>query len=270
MKPVRQTKSRRLRVYAGDCIPVLRRFREMKNVRPQLIFADPPFNYARDYGNITDKVPEDEYLAFTKEWLFYCSEVLDDHGAMWVNIPDQWAAEVVMFCKSFGLTLRRWNIWHFRFGQNTKANFINSKVHVLYFIKNPKHFTWNPTPILEQSDRAAKYGDKRTVGKKDGSPDGMRCPFDVWYGPGFNRIQGNNRQRVKNMDNQLPEEYLYRVIASTSNIGDLVLDPFFGSGTSGVVALAMKRKVFGIEHSKPRAIQAFYRCLKGPVMEIPS
>ena len=104
-----------------------------------------------------------------------------------------------------------WCIWHYRFGQNTSGRFINSKVHALYFVKNPAKRTWNEKPILEPSDRATTYADPRTWNKKEGSA-GLRLPMDVWYGKFWGRIQGNNAERRKNHDNQIPEVYLERVI----------------------------------------------------------
>ena len=112
------------------------------------------------------------------------------------------------------------------------------------------------------SDRASTYGDKRTLNKKDGMPAGMRVPMDVWYGPNWGRIQGNNKERRPRHHNQLPEVYLERVIEACSNPGDLVMDPFLGSGTTGVVAHALKRRFIGCEFSPDNARSAFERIHK--------
>ena len=159
-----------------------------------------------------------------------------------------------------------WCIWHYRFGQNARTKFISSKVHVLYFVKTPiAARTWNPESVLEVSDRASTYFDPRTLSKRDGMPAGQRLPLDVWYGPYLGRIQGNNKERRGRHDNQLPEAYLERVIRSTSNQGNLVLDPFLGSGTTGVMARALGRKFIGVEYSPDNARSAFERMLAGPI-----
>jgi hypothetical protein len=124
--------------------------------------------------------------------------------------------------------------------------------------------TWNAMEILEPSDRATTYFDPRTENKRDGMPAGKRLPMDVWYGPYWGRIQGNNKERRSNHDNQLPEIYLERVIRACSNEGDLVLDPFLGSGTTGVVARALKRRFIGCEYSAANAKSAFDRIKDGP------
>ncbi|MDF1808364.1 MAG: site-specific DNA-methyltransferase [Phycisphaerales bacterium] len=261
-------------VRIGDCRKELLKFDQVKNESVDLVFADPPFNWARDYdrhetGDAWDdaSLSRDEYLAFTYEWLDLCARSLKPNGSMWVNIPDDSAAEIVVHLKK-SMHMINWCIWHYRFGQNTKGRFINSKVHALYFCKDPNNRTWNADPVLEESDRRAIYGDPRTESKRDGMPAGMRVPMDVWYGKFWGRIQGNNKERRAKHDNQLPEVYLQRVIACSSNPGDVVLDPFLGSGTTGVVAHAMGRHFIGTEYSKANAEMAFERITSGPVREI--
>lgn len=262
-------------VRIGDCREKLLEFDAVKNAEVDLIFADPPFNWARDYdrhqtGDAWDDaaMSRAEYLSFTEDWLNICAGSLKPSGSMWVNIPDDSAAEIVVHLKKIGLTMVNWCVWHYRFGQNTKGRFINSKVHALYFCKDPSNRTWNPDPVLEVSDRRAIYGDPRTESKKDGMPAGMRVPMDVWYGKYWGRIQGNNKERRHKHDNQLPEVYLHRVIACSSNPGDTVLDPFLGSGTTGVIAHAMGRNFIGTEYSRANAEMAFQRVVDGPVRDL--
>lgn len=265
-------KEEKVEVYAADCRDALKKIREAKRGEVDLIFADPPFNWKRGYDAWNDDMPRREYLEFTQTWLDLCIGALRGLGALWVNIPDDSAAEIVMHLKGRGMLMRNWCIWHYRFGQNTTDKFINSKVHVLYFVKpgnandwNGKGITWNPLEILELSDRASTYFDQRTLSKKDGMPPGHRVPMDVWYGPFMGRVQGNNTERRNYHDNQLPEAYLNRVIRATSNPGDLVMDPFLGSGTTGVMAHALKRRFIGIEYSLVNAKNAMDRIQRGPV-----
>ncbi len=265
------------RVYVGDCREVLAAIPECAAGSVDMIFADPPFNWNRAYDEWDDQMPEKDYCdvgdasrplgeskSFTGQWLDLCVKALKPNGSLWVNIPDDWAAEIVVHLKSRGLWMANWCIWHYRFGQNTSRGFINSKVHVLYFCKGTER-TWKPDDVLEPSDRATTYFDPRTMSKKDGMPAGMRVPMDVWYGQYWSRIQGNNFERRANHDNQLPELYLERVIRCSSNEGDLVLDPFLGSGTTGVVAHFLKRRFIGIEYSAANAASAFERMESGPV-----
>jgi site-specific DNA-methyltransferase (adenine-specific) len=268
-----------------------------------LVFADPPFNWEVPYAGSEsggegwkDGMPRREYERFTFDWIDGCIDCLAPHGSIFINIPDDTAAECVMHLKRRGLTMINWCIWHFRFGQHRESSFIMSKVHVLYFAKlgnpSPLVFTtesaenterakiktkksssvnsvssvvnqtgidriWNPDEILELSDRASIYADPRTMAKDTNK--GMRVPMDVWYGKYWGRIQGNNKERRHNHHNQIPEIYLERVIKACSNPGGLVLDPFCGSGTTSTVARALGRRSITIEYSKVNAASAWER-----------
>ncbi len=259
-------------IYQGDCRDLLPTIPQCAAGQIDLIFADPPFNWKRAYDEWDDAIHEDEYLDFTYAWLDLCCDALSPTGTMWVNIPDTWAAEIVYHLKrgrkaqnKQPLHMVNWCIWHYRFGQNTKSRFINSKVHALYFCKDPANRTWNRDDILEVSDRRSIYFDKRTESKRDGVAAGMRLPMDVWYGKHWGRIQGNNTERRAKHDNQLPEVYLERVILACSNKGDLVLDPFLGSGTTGAVALDWQRNFIGAEYSKAMAKSAAERIAAGMI-----
>lgn len=271
------------RVYVGDCRQLLPRVPEVASGTVDMVFADPPFNWSRDYDRWQaehpdknraaydtwhDGLPREDYLTFTYQWLDACRRGLRKGGAMWVNIPDDTAAEIAVYLKNAGTSGREtpmnmvnWCIWHYRFGQNRTGSFINSKVHAFYFVKPGGERTWNAAPILEPSDRATTYNDPRTQSKKDGMPPGMRVPMDVWYGPYWGRIQGNNAERRHGHDNQLPEVYLDRVIRVCSNEGDVVLDPFLGSGTTGTVARARGRRFIGCEYSQANAEGAWDRII---------
>ncbi|MCH2148314.1 MAG: site-specific DNA-methyltransferase [Phycisphaerales bacterium] len=255
IQPTYQAADPDTRLYLGDCREVLSRLPDRGSV--DLIFADPPFNWDVQYGEWNDDMPREEYETFTREWLDGCIEALSPQGSLWVNIPDDSAAEIVLHLKSRGLTMVNWCIWHFRFGQCRQTAFITSKVHALYFCKDPSNRTWNPDEILELSDRASVYGDPRTMAKETNK--GMRVPMDVWYGKYWGRVQGNNKERRHNHQNQIPEVYLERVIRACSNVGDLVLDPFAGSGTTCTVARTLDRRSICIEYSSTIAESAWER-----------
>ena len=243
------------RLYLGDCRDVLPALDMHGEI--DLVFADPPFNWDVPYDEWSDGMPRAEYERFTYDWLDNCLDLLSPTGAIWVNIPDDSAAEIVMHLKRRGLTMINWCVWHFRFGQHRESSFIMSKVHALYFAKDPDNRRWNPDAILEQSDRASIYADQRTMAKEHNA--GMRVPMDVWYGQYWGRIQGNNKERRHQHHNQIPEVYLERIIRACSNDGDLVLDPFCGSGTTSTVARAWNRRSITVEYGEASAASAWER-----------
>ncbi|MDP7006104.1 MAG: DNA methyltransferase [Phycisphaerales bacterium] len=254
-KPKYESTNPHTRLYVDDCRNILPAISDEETV--DLIFADPPFNWDVHYDGWEDNMPRSVYERFTFDWLDCCVNALSPTGSIWVNIPDDTAAEVVIHLKRRGLTMINWCVWHFRFGQHRDSSFIMSKVHALYFVKDPAKRTWNGDSILEQSDRASIYNDKRTQTKEKNK--GMRVPMDVWYGKYWGRIQGNNQERRSGHHNQIPEVYLERVVLACSNEGDLVLDPFAGSGTTGTVAREHGRKSISIEQSEKNAKSAWER-----------
>ncbi|UCD75877.1 MAG: site-specific DNA-methyltransferase [Phycisphaerales bacterium] len=257
LKPAHIASKPDTRVYVGDCRDVLPGLPDRGKV--DLVFADPPFNWDVPYDEWKDGMPREEYERFTFDWLDACIDVLSPTGSLWINIPDDTAAEAVLHVKRRGLTMINWCVWHFRFGQNRSSSFIMSKVHVLYFAKDPDNRTWNPDAVMEPSDRASIYADPRTMAKETNK--GMRVPMDVWYGRYWGRIQGNNQERRDQHHNQIPEAYLERIILSCSNEGDLVLDPFLGSGTTSTVARAYGRRSIGVEYGKTHAASAWERII---------
>ncbi len=262
-------------IRVGDCREQLPELLKTHEGKVDVVFADPPFNWKRAYDRWDDDLPEKEYLDFTYDWIDLCIRALRPGGSFWINIPDTWAAEIVCYMKRrmerkppATMSHQNWCVWHYRFGQNATERFINSKVHALWFVKEGGFHTWNPQDVLEMSDRASIYGDARTQNKRDGMPPGMRVPLDVWYGRYWGRVQGNNSERRGYHDNQLPEVYLERVLLCSSNKGDLVLDPFLGSGTTGVVARALGRRFLGTEFSPENARSAVARIMDGPAREL--
>lgn len=226
-----------------------------------LIFADPPFNISQKYVSYRDDISPLEYKEFTRNWVRAAERALRPGASLWINCPDQHASFIDHYCaETLMLTRRRWCIWHYRFGHCTRDNFISSHTHLLYYVKPGAAFTWNPTAVLVPSDRASTYKDPRTL---DSPTPGLRVPLDVWYGEHFSRIQGNNPERVPEVPNQLPERLLDRIILSCSNPGNLVVDPFCGSGTTAVVAHVRSRRFLTSDTCKETLVLAVKRFSQG-------
>ncbi len=239
----------------GDCrevVPMLGSF--------NFIFADPPFNIGQKYDGYTDDI--DNYEAFTMQWVEVCWNACN--GVMALHGPDDLAELYLRAARHFSMPRIAWINWHYRFGQCTRSNWIDSRCHCIIFAR--EGHTWNPDSVLVPSDRAAIYGDKR-IG--DSERGGTRLPFTVWGiegdGPCWGRVQGNNAERRPQHPNQLPEVYLKRLILAYTNDGDSVLDPFAGSGTTAVVAAALGRQCVTIDVSEPNIMSVKERLEKGAV-----
>jgi DNA modification methylase len=212
----------------GDCVEILRR---VKEPFADLVFADPPFNIGYKYDKYHDKKTSDRYVGWSKDWIAACTGVLKPQGSFYIAIGDDYAANVRLLAEDLGLTLRNWIIWHYSFGQQTKSKFARAHTHIFYFVKDPKHFTFNDEMVRVISDRQKKYADKRA------NPAG-KMPDDVWNE--YPRVCGTFRERT-GFPCQMPESLLARIIRVSSNPGDWVLDPFCGSGTTATVAHKLGR-----------------------------
>jgi len=258
------------KVLVGDCQEIM----PVITVSFDLIIADPPFNIGEPYSECPDRMPWLEYRLWTERWLNKCIPLLGERGNLWINVPDQIAARVVVHLEDVGLVMADWCIWHYRFGQWKDSGFIKSKVHALHFVRDKKAAIWNPDAVLVESDRSSKYGDKRT---QNTEKPGQRVPLDVWGitdafdgdypgdGKFWGRVQGNNAERNPASPNQLPERYMERVIRSSSDPTSTVFTPFVGSGTELTVARALGRAGIGIEIGKSEAASAVERVARGAI-----
>ena len=260
------------RIINGDCI------KELANLYAgsiDLVFADPPFNIGYDYDKYDDKRSCDDYLGWSKQWISGVKHVLKPDGAFWLAIGDDYAAELkVLATRELGFTCRSWVIWYYTFGVHCKNKFTRSHTHLFHFVKDPKKFTFNSMATRVPSARQLVYGDKRADAKGripddtwmltpilppdvatcDGFilrpqdiPERFPAHSDTWY---YSRVAGTFGERRGFHGCQMPEQLLGRIIKACSNEGDLVLDPFSGSGTTVAVAKKLGRSFLGIELSE--------------------
>jgi len=225
------------RVICGDCVGWLKACREPF---ADLIFADPPFNIGYKYDVYEDRKAYKDYYDWTKQWMAACLKALKPTASFWIAIGDDYAAEVRIIGREMGLCLRNWIIWHYTFGQSTTKKFARSHTHLFYWVRDGGQYTFNDMAVRIPSARQTTYADKRA------NPKG-KLPDDVWS---FSRVCGTFRERVKWHPCQMPERLLERIIKVSSNPGDLVLDPFSGSGTTCVAAARLGRRYAGIDISE--------------------
>jgi site-specific DNA-methyltransferase (adenine-specific) len=244
-------------IVQGDSIAVL-------NAGPEgwidLVFADPPFNIGYLYHGYNDRQDHDHYLKFSKEWMTAVHRALKPTGSFYLAIGDAYAADLTVIARrEIGFHMRNWIIWHYTFGQQPKNRFAASHTHILYFTKDPKVFTFNRDAVRVASARQTTYKDVRA------NPNG-KLPDDVWYlrpqeapeplfdptGDTWNvsRVCGTFKEREGWHGCQMPIGVLDRIIKASSNPGDIVLDPFNGSGTTVVSAALLGRQYVGIDQSE--------------------
>jgi site-specific DNA-methyltransferase (adenine-specific) len=240
-------------VLTGDC---LRHLAELSEGSVDLAFADPPFNIGYEYDVYNDRQTRDQYLAWTERWLAAVHRVLKPDGSFYVAIGDEYVAELKVRLDALGLELRNWIVWHYTFGVNCKRKFNRSHAHILYYVKDARRFTFNAAAVRVPSARQTTYADRRAnpAGKLPDDTwvlrpqEDARCfppDSDTWY---VARVCGTFKERTPHPC-QMPEAVLERIISVSSNPGDLVLDPFAGSGTTLAAAKRLGRRYVGIELS---------------------
>jgi site-specific DNA-methyltransferase (adenine-specific) len=249
-------------LYQEDCSAGLQR---LPAGTVHLAFADPPFNIGYEYDVYDDAREAEHYLDWTRRWGAEVVRVLHPAGTFWLAIGDEYAAELkLIFQKELGLTCRSWVIWYYTFGVNCTRKFSRSHAHLFHFVRDPRHFTFNADAIKVPSARQLVYADARAdargrlpddtwVLRPQDLPQAFQPDEDTWY---FRRVCGTFKERAGWHGCQMPEQLLGQIIRVSSRPGEIVLDPFAGSGTTLVVARKLGRQWLGFELSADYAAQA--------------
>jgi site-specific DNA-methyltransferase (adenine-specific) len=215
--------------------------------RPRLIFADPPYNEGIDYGDhYNDQLDDGDYRDQARRWFECFYDALTDDGALWLLINHEWAYTFCADAEECGFYLHQTVIWFESFGVNCSRKFNRCSRPLLWLVKDSKRFVFNSDApeVRRPSDRQAIYKDKRA------EPDGKLWD-DVWgVNPPVPRLAGTHGERRPEFPTQLPLALLRPIVACASNLGDLVIDPFSGSGTTGHACIELGRRFIGIELSQ--------------------
>jgi modification methylase len=231
------------RVIEGDCIENMKALPEGS---VDLIFADPPYNLQlqnelrRPDQSKVDAVDDtwdqfgsfEDYDRFTREWLTAAKRVLKENGALWVIGSYHNIFRVGTILQDLGFWIMNDVIWR---KTNPMPNF------------RGKRFTnAHETMIWATRDRKQKsYTFNYEAMKSLNDELQMRSDWTLPICSGNERLKDENGEKAHST--QKPESLLHRVIVSSSKPGEIILDPFFGSGTTGAVARRLGRKFIGLE-----------------------
>ncbi len=235
-------------VIEGDCIA---RMNALPEGCADLVFADPPYNLQlrgdlhRPDQSKVDAVDDHwdqfdsfaEYDRFTRQWLAAARRVLKDTGSIWVIGSYHNIFRVGATLQDLGFWILNDVIWR---KSNPMPNFrgkrfTNAHETLIWATKNPKQqYTFNYEAMKALNDELQ-----------------MRSDWTLPICAGHERLKGADGQKAHST--QKPESLLHRVIVASTKPGDVILDPFFGSGTTGAVAKRLGRHFIGIEREKTYA-----------------
>jgi adenine-specific DNA-methyltransferase len=212
-----------------------------------LTVTSPPYNIGKEYEKI---LPLEEYLDWCESWITQIYRLTIDKGAFWLNLG---YISLTDRAKAIPLPYLLWKripfflvqevIWNYGAGVAGKRFFSPRNEKLLWYVKDGADYTFN---LDEVRDPDVKYPNQKKNGKIKVNSLGKN-PSDVWQIPKV--TSGTDRSSKERTPHpaQFPKALIERVIKVSSNIDEMVFDPFLGSGTTAVTALELGRSVVGFE-----------------------
>ena len=223
----------------GDCINLMQ---EMPDECADLIITDPPFaidfkanrqNYNRKQGRVLagyKEIQGSDYQSFTSDWLLQATRVLKDSGSMYIFSGWNHLKDLLIAIDECNLVVVNHLIWKYQFGVTTKRKYVTSHYHCLFVCKDDRKRYFQPYCRFDKDERTLNGGSAHYKDKED-----------VW------EIKREYWQGDIKTPTKLPAEIVKKILDYSSKEGDLVFDPFLGSGQVAVVSKMNNRHYIGFE-----------------------
>lgn len=231
-------------IYRRDCVEALR---QLPPSLVDLTVTSPPYNIGKEYETATDV---DQYVAWCEEWIEGIARISSSKSAFWLNVgylplPGRGKAVPISYLlwDKVPMHFIQEIVWNYAAGVASKKSFSPRNEKFLWYVKNPASYTFN---LDDVRDPNVKYPNQKKNGKLKCNPLGKN-PTDVWEIPKI--TSGKDRASAERTAHpaQFPIAVIDRIVRACSNQGDIILDPFMGSGTTAEVALATGRFALGFE-----------------------
>ena len=236
-------------LYEADCLTVLP---EIETSSVDTVFADPPFNLKKLYGaRATDDRAEEAYLDWCRHWLRHCVRVLAPGGALYLyNLP-KWNIHLASYLISEGLEFRHWIAVEQKNCLPIQGRLYPAHYSLLYFTKGkPRIFRKIRTPIetcRHCGGEVRDYGGHRHAM----NPQGVNLK-DIWTD--IPPVRHRKYKPGARTENSLSTKLVERVVEMSTLPGDMILDPFGGSGTTFAVCEKKHRHWIGVEIESTQSI----------------
>ena len=236
-------------LYNADCNAVLAAMaRERLSI--DLTVTSPPYNIGKDYEH---NLPLDTYINWCREWLASVWELTSSTGSFWLNVG---YFSVERKGRAVPISYLLWDqspffmqqeiVWHYGAGVTAKRGFAPRNEKWLFYTRHPDDFVFN---LDDVRDPNVKYPNQKKNGKFRCNPLGKN-PSDVWEFPKVTTGDRRSSRERAPHPAQFPLGVVDRIVKVSSNYCDIVLDPFSGSGSSGIAAVGNGRVYVGVELRK--------------------
>jgi site-specific DNA-methyltransferase (adenine-specific) len=225
-------------VVPGNCLEILKQIEENS---VDVCFADPPFNLDKQYTAYQDHRPTDEYLFWCERWLHELVRVTKPTGSIFVHNIPRWLTYYAAILNKFAY-FRHWIAWDAMSAPLGKT-LLPAHYGILFYTKQPKEYRFYEIRAPHKRCRACNEFIKDYGGKKDQMHPFGYLVSDVWAD--IHRIRHSVRRDEHPC--ALPIPLLERVVLMSSDPGNVILDPFLGTGTTAVAAKALGRHFIGID-----------------------
>ncbi len=244
-KPAYQAEN--VAIYNIDCIDAMK---VLPNSLVDLTVTSPPYNIGKEYEDI---VEINDYVAWCTEWISQIHRVTKCNGSFWLNIGYLAVAQkglavpipYLLWDKTDFYLLQE-IVWNYSAGVACRNRFSPRNEKILWYVKDENNYTFN---LDDVRDPNVKYPNQKKNGKLKCNPLGKN-PSDVWQ---IAKVtSGKNRSSKERTAHpaQFPLEMVDRIIKAGSSVGELILDPFMGSGSTAISAIENNRYVIGFEINK--------------------
>ena len=227
----------------------------------QLIIVDPPYNLQRDFGgNKFKAISPEAYEAYLRSWFHPLCDKLAPNGTLYM-CGDWRCSSSMQRVIQERLTILNRITWQREKGRGAARNWKNSMEDIWFAVKNPKDYYFNVEAVKQRRRVLAPYRQEGLPKDWEETPHGRfrtTFPSNFW-----DDISVPFWSMPENTDHptQKPEKLLAKLILASSREGDMVFDPFLGSGTTAVVAKKLHRRYCGIEHHLDYCLLAAKRLL---------
>ncbi len=225
------------RAILGDAIEIMY---QIPNDSIDVTFADPPFNLKKKYNSYYDKQEVKKYLLWCKEWLHEMVRITKPTGSIFVHNIPKWLIYFGSYLNEIA-TFRHWIVWN-AMGSPLGKTLLPNHYGILYYVKSEK-FKFYDIRMLHKRCRVCHYILQDYGGKKAQMHKFGPLISDVWTD--IHRIR--HKKRRDEHPCQLPVHLLERLLLMSSDVGDIVLDPFVGTGTTVIAAKRLGRNFIGID-----------------------